>query len=68
MGGGGPDTLERGTGNDILNGGFGPDTYVFDNNHGFDQIIGWEDNFDDIEFSAYFRPGVASETGSNVRE
>ena len=68
MGGGGLDSLEGGTGNDNLNGGFGPNTYVFDDNHRFNQIIGWEDNFDDIDFSAHFRPGVAFETASNVRE
>ena len=52
-GGDGNDTLNGGNGNDLLNGGNGSDVFLFDSlTFGNDQIDGFEDGVDMLDFSA----------------
>jgi len=46
-------------GNDLMNGGGGADTFVFDNNGGNDIIVAFENDVDKLDLSVYNYASVA---------
>ncbi|WP_284180419.1 DUF4214 domain-containing protein, partial [Rhabdaerophilum sp. SD176] len=60
------DRLDGGTGNDLLFGGRGADTFVFNENFGTDRIYGYEAGLDKIDLTAL--PGVETVSDLTLRE
>jgi Ca2+-binding RTX toxin-like protein len=65
--------LTGGSGDDTLNGGVGMDVFVFSSGGGTDTVIGFENNRDTLDFSAFdfadvnTTLGYAVQIGAHVR-